>query len=260
MPFLEFDASNGSARPNNAILPTLELVRRSRLGEIFRIATQISTPLALAGFLAAAFFLIVRLILKKNIEAQIRPSEAALIVRQIIDRLFVLSLVAMVFGFAGWMLIAVQKARASTAPNLPSGPDSPIARKPEPTLHDADESGIRYNVTWSVDANCTGWQKSVAGNPKLADGHSCDFTRTQVKIGESRDLFDHWNIALQAPGEVYEVDCQKNGFQLFEDATNGVNNNNHHKGVPEGRWGRCTGYINGGDDPVTVTAYYRVLR
>jgi hypothetical protein len=42
------------------------------LGEIFRIATQISTPLVLAGFLAAAFFQIVRLILKKNIEAQAR--------------------------------------------------------------------------------------------------------------------------------------------------------------------------------------------
>jgi predicted PurR-regulated permease PerM len=126
------------------------------LAEIFRIATQISTPLALAGFLAAAFFLIVRLILK----AQKRPAES--IVRQIIDRLFVLSLVAMVLGFAGWVLTAVQKAHATTGPNstpVLNGapvPDHVEVKKPEPTLHDGDESGIRYKVMWSVDANCTG--------------------------------------------------------------------------------------------------------
>lgn len=141
-------------------------------------------------------------------------------------------------------------------------PDPPPHReevkKPEPTLHDADESGIKYHVTWSIDANCTGWQRQVAANPKLAEDHSCEFSHTQTKIGQSADLFDHWNIAVRAPSDVYDVDCHKNGFQLFEDGTDGQNNN--HKGVAAGTWGRCTGYINGGDDPVTVTAYYRVLR
>jgi hypothetical protein len=228
------------------------------LAEIFRIATQISTPLALAGFVAAAFFQIVRLILTKNLRAQVRPTDSAVIVRQIIDRLFFLSLAAMVLGFAGWI---VQKAYATADPNpkpTPPVPDHVEPEKQQPTLHDADESGMRYHVTWSVDANCTGWQMQVAANPKLAEGHSCEFTHTQRKIGESKDAFDHWNIAVQAPGQVYDVDCQKNGYQLFEDGTNGENN--RHKGVAEGTWGRCTGYINGGDDPVTVTAYYRVLR
>ncbi len=215
------------------------------MSEIFRIATQISTPLALAGFLAAAFFLIVRLILRKNIAQQVRPRESAVIVRQIIDRLFVLSLVAMVFGFAGWTLIAVQRAHANPIPSpRPDPVPVPVVdKKPIPTLHDTDDSRIRYNVTWSVDANCTAWQRSVAANPSLADGHSCAFTQPHVKIGESNDAFDHWSIAVRAPGEVYDVDCQKNGWQLFEDATNGVNN--HHKGVTDGNWGRCTGYING---------------
>lgn len=252
----------GCYYPSQQSFRRLRSVTRLRLPEIFRIATQISTPLALAGFLAAAFFLIVRLILNKNIGQQVRPTQSAAIVRQIIDRLFVLSLVAMVLGFAGWTLVAVQKAQAVTNANPPPHTDPAPApapdAKPKPTPHDTDESGIRYAVTWSVDANCTGWQRSVAANPSVADGHSCEFTHAQVKIGESRDLFDHWSIAVRAPGEVYDVDCQKNGWQLFEDATNGVNN--HHKGVPDGNWGRCTGYINGGDDPVTVTAYYRVLR
>ena len=236
----------------------LSWLRGCVLVEIFRIATQISRPLALAGFLAAAFFLIVRLILRKNIAPQLRPKESAVIVRQIIDRLFVLSLVAMIFGFGGWTLVAVQKAHANPSPRPDPAPVPVADKKPTPTPHNTDESGIRYNVRWSVDANCTGWQRSVEANPTLADGHSCVFTHTQVKIGESSDLFDHWNIAVRAPGEVYDVDCQKNGWQLFEDGTNGVDN--RHKGIPEGNWGGCTGYINGGDDPVTVIAYYRVLR
>lgn len=125
------------------------------------------------------------------------------------------------------------------ATNSAPVPDHVEPKKPEPTLQDTDRSGIRYNVTWSADANCTKWQQQVAANPKLADGHSCEFTHTQTKIGESKDAFDHWNIAVQAPGEVYDVDCQKNGWQLFEDGTNG--DNNRHKGIAEGTWGRCTG-------------------
>jgi predicted PurR-regulated permease PerM len=146
------------------------------LAEIFRIAAQISTPLALAGFLAAAFFQIVRLILSKNLKAQVRPTESALIVRQIIDRLFVLSLVAMLLGFAGWTIAAILRSHAEAVSdhNSPALPDDvkaekPIAAKlPAPTLHDTDESGIRYNVTWSPDANCTKWNENVAAHPQLA--------------------------------------------------------------------------------------------
>lgn len=50
----------------------------------------------------------------------------------------------------------------------------------------------------------------IAAHRELAASHSCGFTHTQTKIGESRDAFDHWNIAVQGPGKVYDVDCQKN--------------------------------------------------
>lgn len=127
-----------------------------------------------------------------------------------------------------------------------------------PALHDRDESGYRYYVTQSFDANCSQWLDKVAADPQQAEGRQCNFTRPQVTIGGSADKYDHWDIAVQAPSEVYDVDCQKNGHELFEDQTDGTNN--QHKGIAEGTWGRCTGFINGGDDAVTVTAYYRVLR
>jgi hypothetical protein len=170
------------------------------------------------------------------------------------------TIIAVPIAIVGIIVAIPPKPAPQSTPQPVPQPAGPIkkATRPKLTPHDADMSGIRYHVTWSVDANCTEWQKGVGANVKVQDGHSCDFTRTQVKIGESGDPFDHWNIAVQAPSDVYDVDCQKGLSQLFEDETDGENN--RHKGVPEGTWGRCTGYINGGDNAVTVTAYYRVLR
>jgi hypothetical protein len=72
--------------------------------EIFEIASRISTPLALAGFIAAAFFFIVRSIVAKNIFPTLTKQLSGDIIKLIIDRMFVLSLVAMVLGFAGFVV------------------------------------------------------------------------------------------------------------------------------------------------------------
>jgi predicted PurR-regulated permease PerM len=70
---------------------------------IFDIATHISTPLMLAGFLAAAFFLIARQLLAKNFFSKLTADSSAGIIKQVISALFVLSLVAMVLGFVGYV-------------------------------------------------------------------------------------------------------------------------------------------------------------
>lgn len=72
--------------------------------EIFEIASRVSTPLALGGFSAAVVFFIFRQILKKDFFPTLAKSASAEIVKTIIDRLFVLALVAMVLGFAGYIL------------------------------------------------------------------------------------------------------------------------------------------------------------
>lgn len=72
--------------------------------EIFEIASRASTPLALGGFLAAVVFFIFRQILKKDFFPTLAKSASAEIIKTIIDRLFVLALVAMVLGFAGYIL------------------------------------------------------------------------------------------------------------------------------------------------------------
>lgn len=72
--------------------------------EIIEIATNVSTPLALGGLVAAIFFFILRKIVAKNIFPKLTKSLGAGILKLIIERLFVLALVAMVLGFAGYVI------------------------------------------------------------------------------------------------------------------------------------------------------------
>ena len=95
-------------------------VHESEKSGLFEIATNISTPLMLAGFVAAAFFLLVRQILKKDLFPTLTRQLSADIIRLIIERLFTLSLIAMMLGFSGFVLkdLFVQ----------PSQPSSPMQK------------------------------------------------------------------------------------------------------------------------------------
>lgn len=71
---------------------------------ILSIGANISTPMMLAGFVAAAFFLVARLIIQKNIFPALTRALSASIIRLIIERFFWLAMVGMVLGFAGFVL------------------------------------------------------------------------------------------------------------------------------------------------------------
>jgi hypothetical protein len=72
--------------------------------KIFDIATNISTPLMLAGFFAAAFFFIARQVIKANIFPQLTKQLSGDIIKLIIHRLFILALIAMILGFTGYVI------------------------------------------------------------------------------------------------------------------------------------------------------------
>ena len=73
------------------------------MDKIFQIATNISTPLMLAGFFAAAFFFIARQIIKAKIFPQLSKQLSGDIIKNIIQKLFILSLTAMILGFVGYI-------------------------------------------------------------------------------------------------------------------------------------------------------------
>ncbi len=71
---------------------------------VFEIAAKVSTPLALSGLTLAVLFFIFRQLLAKNIFPELARATGGALLRQIVDRLFVLALVAMFLGTAGYLL------------------------------------------------------------------------------------------------------------------------------------------------------------
>jgi uncharacterized protein YjbI with pentapeptide repeats len=73
------------------------------MNQLFQIASSVSTPLAIAGFLAAVVFLIFRQILAKDIFPKLTAALGSTLIRAIIDRLFYLTLAALILGFIGFL-------------------------------------------------------------------------------------------------------------------------------------------------------------
>ena len=95
------------------------------MDSVLAIGAGISTPLMLAGFISAAFFLLSRLILKKEIFPALSRALSASIIRTIIERFFWLSLVAMILGFAGF---AIGKIRPDVHSHRFSPPEEGMTR------------------------------------------------------------------------------------------------------------------------------------
>jgi len=93
------------------------------MGKILEIATNVSTPLMLAGFLAGVFFLILRQILKKNLFPVLTRQLSADIIKLIIDRLFTLALVALVLGFVGFVTNIFYTGLSEPTQKSQDGPD-----------------------------------------------------------------------------------------------------------------------------------------
>lgn len=72
--------------------------------KVIEIASKVSTPLGLAGLIAAFVFFVFIQILRKNIFPALTKALSASIIVLIIKMLFILALVAMILGFAGFIV------------------------------------------------------------------------------------------------------------------------------------------------------------
>lgn len=92
------------------------------MNSIFELATNISTPIALSGFIAAIFFYILRLIIKQNLFPKLTKKAGADLLKIIIDRLFILSLLAVLLGFAGYVIKISQSNQVTEKQSRPAFP------------------------------------------------------------------------------------------------------------------------------------------
>lgn len=96
---------------------------------IFNIAAQISTPLALGGFFAAVVFFVFKRVLTQDLLRRLTSLHSAEIIKKIIDKLFVLALVAMVLGFLAYILIRVLPENGPPGPTPPGPGPSELPAK-----------------------------------------------------------------------------------------------------------------------------------
>jgi len=73
------------------------------MNDIIKVVSNISTPIALAGVIATFFFFAIKGIVKKDIFPKLTKSLSSEIIQSIIHKLFILSLVAMILGFIGYI-------------------------------------------------------------------------------------------------------------------------------------------------------------
>jgi len=71
--------------------------------EIFLLASSVSTPLALSGLFAIIFFYLIKQVLSKNIFPVLTGKFSSNIIKLIIHYIFIISFIAMVLGFAGYI-------------------------------------------------------------------------------------------------------------------------------------------------------------
>jgi len=112
--------------------------------KIFEIASSISTPLALGGFFAAAVFYVFRQIVAKNVFPQLSVALGADVLKLIIERLFILALVAMVLGFVGYLV-------------------TNIVPLPTPSVTGSRSSKVRVAGEWQADV-VYAWNTGTPGN------------------------------------------------------------------------------------------------
>ncbi len=91
--------------------------------KLFEIASKISTPLALAGICVVVVFLILWRILGLAIFESVGGSRTAEIIKLIVGTIFVLALVAVVLGIAGYVFISVYHPPSidRSSVNIPEG-------------------------------------------------------------------------------------------------------------------------------------------
>jgi hypothetical protein len=119
------------------------------MGEIFKIASNISTPLALGGLFAAILFFIFRQILRMGIFPRLNQALGGQIVLNIINKLFILALVAMILGFTGYV---IARAFPHTTPPLEDTvsvnvPDGHNLRETIKYFAQADDAAVVFSET-----------------------------------------------------------------------------------------------------------------
>src|SRR5687768_4035781 len=105
------------------------------MDKLFEIAASVSTPLALGGLIATIFFFVLKQILAKNIFPRFSRDHGTAFLTLVVNRLFVLALVAMLLGFAGYVWAARDTPRDRDQAEVKVTPPDTGSEKPKEVIY-----------------------------------------------------------------------------------------------------------------------------
>lgn len=147
---------------------------------VFDVAAAVSTPLGLGGLVCAVLFYIFRQVIAKGLISKLSSSNSASVIKLIVDRLFLLALVAVILGFIGFLVSPRSKPEGSALL-----PQAPITAK-EKLVCRHPSNGVE---SWGKEQQLnfdSGW-RSGGSNPN-------EFCRSQLQ--ERKSQFPDREITL----------------------------------------------------------------
>ena len=168
---------------------------------ILEIATRIDTPLALGGFMAAAFFLILRAVVTRR-----RVGADVLIL--VINRLFVLSLVAMVLGVGTycWLRILGSGGRRTEGPKMPCSTFQ-TGRNDEVACNGNTADGFYWSVDYKLEHYSTSGPREQGFQPPCngaSEGNLAMTARFPYEHKTFLPVHQRWSnprgVEMTAPG------------------------------------------------------------
>jgi hypothetical protein len=172
---------------------------------LFRVASQVSSPLAYGGLVAMMFFLILKQIVAKNIFPSLTRAVGGDLLKLIIQRLFILALVAMILGFIGFIfttaMSAADKTRGQNSINV-TLQDGMTFKEAAEFLADLEHFTVDVSATCdqsALNANVRGGQIRGKSTVELIE-------LLRLRLKDSGTRLNYRVTKAQDRG-VYEITC-----------------------------------------------------
>lgn len=162
------------------------------MNQLVNIASSISTPLALGGLLATIIFAVIIELIRKNKLGTVSSQASAAIIKMIIDKLFILSLVAMVLGFTGYVIQIVYNTHHQSIPAHITTDDNSSAYEEQVYEYD-----LSYLTDSSMINNSNTHEEEVDYRDLIKKIHFLDENATDILISNLQEcIFDPAQMSL----------------------------------------------------------------
>lgn len=169
------------------------------MSEIFEIASNVSTPIGLAGITIVSLYFIFRLVLKLDIFPKLTRTLTQEIILSIINKIFWLSMVATILGFVGY-IVTSQTNSSSTQKGKPSESNS-LSKANDDDRNTATQVETNVTINDNSDVHLTNWLSQRVSDCCDLNIQITNTGSIQKKLANSRPYFSGGQITISVNGQ-----------------------------------------------------------